>query len=232
MQIIYIVYGEGMSINIYHGSEVIVRQPRFGSGRAYNDFGLGFYCTEYREYAAEWAVSSGRNGFVSAYSLDTSGLRVINLCGPQYTALHWIYILLNYREFDIPSRMLQPAREYIGRWFPVDYQGCDCIAGYRADDVCFAFARDFLAGRMSYRSMNSYLRSSNASREFVLKSNRAFDRITFAGHEPALYRDSYPSGAARELAALKSAGTRSGKGDLFITDLIREEVKPYDARLR
>ena len=98
-----------MSINIYHGSEIIVRQPRFGAGRAYNDFGLGFYCTEYREHAAEWAVSSGRNGFVSAYSLDTSGLRVINLCGPQYTALHWIYILLNYREFDIPSRMLQPA---------------------------------------------------------------------------------------------------------------------------
>ena len=221
-----------MSINIYHGSEIIVRQPRFGAGRAYNDFGLGFYCTEYREHAAEWAVSSGRNGFVSAYSLDTSGLRVINLCGPQYTALHWIYILLNYREFDIPSRMLQPAREYIGRWFPVDYQGCDCIAGYRADDVCFAFARDFLAGRMSYRDMNSRLRSSNASREFVLKSNRAFDRITFAVHEPALYRDSYPPGAARELAALKSAGTRSGKGDLFITDLIREEVKPYDSRLR
>ena len=128
--------------------------------------------------------------------------------------------------------MLQPAREYIGRWFPVDYQGCDCIAGYRADDVCFAFARDFLAGRMSYRSMYSYLRSSNASREFVLKSNRAFDRITFTGHEPALYRDSYPSGAARELAALKGAGSQAGENDLFITDMIREEVKPYDARLR
>ena len=221
-----------MSINIYHGSEIIVRRPKFGSGRPYNDFGLGFYCTEYRQHAAEWAVSSGRNGFVSAYRLDTSGLRMINLCGPQYTALHWLYMLLNYREFDIPSPLSQQAREYINRWFSVDHQGCDCISGYRADDVCFAFARDFLAGRMSYQSLDAYLRSSSANREFVLKSNRAFDRITFTGHEPAVYRDIYPSGAARELAALKSAGRKSGRKDLFITDMINEEVKPYDARLR
>ena len=228
------MFWESMNTNIFHGSEIIVRQPRFGAGQAYNDFGLGFYCTEYREHAAEWAVSSGRNGFVSAYSLDTSGLRVINLCGPQYTALHWLYMLLNYREFDISSPLSQQAREYINRWFSVDHQGCDCIAGYRADDVCFAFARDFLMGRMSYSELDAHLKSSSANRQFVLKSNRAFDRITFTGHEPAICRDSYPAYAARELAALKKAGSvrTAGRRDLYITDMIREEVKPYDARLR
>lgn len=221
-----------MNINIYHGSVITVRKPKFGAGRAYNDFGLGFYCTEYKEYAAEWAVSSGRNGFVSSYSLDTSGLRVVNLCGPQYNALHWLHVLLNYREFDIPSPLSQQAREYINRYYSVDYQGCDCITGYRADDVCFFYARGFLSGRISYQSLDRQLRSSSANREFVLKSNRAFDRITFAGHEPALYRESYPSGAARELTALKSIGRPAGKKDLFITDMIREEVSPYDPRLR
>lgn len=220
-----------MSINIYHGSEKTVRQPKFGTGRAYNDFGLGFYCTEYREFAAEWAVASGRNGFVSAYTLDTAGLRIINLCGPQYNALHWLHVLLNYREFDIPSPLSQQAREYINRYYSLDYQGCDCIAGYRADDVCFAYAREFLSGRISWQRLDAYLRSSSANREFVLKSNRAFDRITFAGHEPALFRDSYPPGAARELAALKSMRRPAGKNDLFITDMIREEVRPYDTRL-
>ena len=108
-----------MSISIYHGSEITVRQPRFGVGGAYNDFGLGFYCTEYREYAAEWAVSSGRNGFVSAYALDTAGLRIINLCGPQYTAVHWLYILLNFREFDTAAPLSQQAREYINRYYSI-----------------------------------------------------------------------------------------------------------------
>ena len=221
-----------MSIKIYHGSDKIVKEPRFGTGRTYNDFGLGFYCTEYPEYAAEWAVSPGRNGFVSAYTLDTTGLRIINLCGPQYGTLHWLHVLLEYREFDTPAPLSQQAREYINRYFPVDYQGCDCIAGYRADDVCFTFARDFLSGKISYGSLSSYLRSSSANREFVLKSNRAFDRISFAGHEAALSKDSRPSYASRELAALKSVRASSGKNDLFITDLIREEVKPYDTRLR
>ena len=221
------VYG----MKIYHGSEIIVRQPRFGAGRAYNDFGLGFYCTEYREHAAEWAVSAGRNGFVSSYSLDTSGLRIINLCGPQYSALHWLHVLLNYREFDISSPLSRQAEEYINRWFAVDYQGCDCIAGYRADDVCFAFARGFLSGKLSYQRLDGYLRSSSANREFVLKSNRAFDRISFTGHEPALCRASYPVHAARELAALKSTGASAGKRELFIPDIIREEVRTYDSRL-
>lgn len=221
-----------MGIRIYHGSEIIVKQPRFGIGRAFNDFGLGFYCTEYKEHAAEWAAASGRNGFVSAYSLDTSGLRTINLCGPQYGTMHWLFMLLNYREFDIAAPLSQQAREYINRNFAVDYQGCDCIAGYRADDVCFAFARAFLSGSISVQSLSSYLRSSSANKEFVLKSNRAFDRISFAGHEPAIYSSSYPPCAARELAALKSIGSSHGAKELFITDMIREEVSPYDPRLR
>ena len=221
-----------MSIRIYHGSDRIVKEPRFGVGRAYNDFGLGFYCTEYPAHAAEWAVRPGRNGFVSAYTLDTSGLRIINLCGPQYNTLHWLHVLMEYREFDTPAPLSQQAREYINRNFAVDYQGCDCIVGYRADDVCFALARDFLSGRISYQSLTGHLRSSSANREFVLKSNRAFDRISFAGHEPALSAESRPAYASRELAALKSVRAATDERGLFITDMIREEVKPYDARLR
>ena len=88
---------------IYHGGIRIVRSPAFGTGQQYNDFGLGFYCTEYPQYAAEWAVGSGRNGFVSSYSIDTDGLRIINLCSSQYNPLHWLGLLFNYREFDLSS---------------------------------------------------------------------------------------------------------------------------------
>ena len=40
---------------IYHGSDHIVGLPKFGSGKSYNDYGLGFYCTETIELAKEWA---------------------------------------------------------------------------------------------------------------------------------------------------------------------------------
>ena len=138
-----------MERKIYHGSEHIVRRPEFGIGNAYNDFGLGFYCSESARGAASWAVGKHSNGFVSAYSLVTDRLRVIDLCSSAYTPLHWLAVLLNFREFDLSSETAYRAGEYISKYFSVDFQGSDCIIGYRADDVCFKFAQDFIAGRLS-----------------------------------------------------------------------------------
>ena len=221
-----------MDKKIYHGGDRIVRTPAFGTGRPYNDFGLGFYCTEFPQYAAEWATGSGRNGFVSSYSIDNDGLRVINLCSSQYTPLHWLGLLFSYREFDLSSDTAYRARDYINKYFSVDHQACDCIIGYRADNRCFMFAQDFLDAKLSYMSFRSAITGDDSNRQFVLKSNRAFDRIFFAGYEPALHESSFPAGRSRELKAMKSIKPSAGRNDFFITDLIEEEVRPYDTRLR
>lgn len=39
---------------IYHGSNKIIEKPLFGFGKTYNDYGLGFYCTEVLDMAKEW----------------------------------------------------------------------------------------------------------------------------------------------------------------------------------
>ena len=31
---------------IYHGSDKIIEKPVWGFGKTYNDYGLGFYCTQ------------------------------------------------------------------------------------------------------------------------------------------------------------------------------------------
>ena len=221
-----------MDKTIYHGGERIVRNPAFGTGRQYNDFGLGFYCSEYPQYAAEWAVGPGRNGFVSAYSIDSDGLRIINLCSSQYNPLHWLGLLFNYREFDLSSDTAYRAREYINKHFSIDNQASDCIVGYRADNRCFMFAQDFLDARLSYMSFRSALQGDDSNRQFVLKSNRAFDRIIFTGYEPALRDTFFPVRRSRELKYMKSLKPSAGGNDFFITDLIEGEIKPYDTRLR
>ena len=43
-------------MRIYHGSKDIIKIPLYGYGKKYNDYGLGFYCTENIELAKEWAV--------------------------------------------------------------------------------------------------------------------------------------------------------------------------------
>lgn len=220
-----------MERKIYHGSEHIVRKPEFGTGNAYNDFGLGFYCSESARGAAGWAVGKKRNGFVSAYNINTDRLRIINLCGPQYTPLHWLAVLFNFREFDLSSQTARMAREYINKYFNVDFQGSDCIIGYRADDVCYKFAQDFIDGKLSYQRLRSYLSESDSSRQFVLKSNRAFESISFAGYEPALYDDYYAEDYAKEIRAIRSSKPRIGKNDLFIGRMIEEEINVYDSRI-
>ena len=221
-----------MSMRIYHGAKQIVREPRFGIGRSYNDFGLGFYCTENEERAGEWAVSATDNGFVSVYALNDSGLRIIDLASSQYTILHWLSLLMNYRVFDSSSSMLHLAGEYIARNFPVDYQNCDCIAGYRADDVSFTLAQLFLNNELSFQELRRHLTSGELGTQFVLKSNRAFERISYVGYTAASSKEIYPEKASRQMSVLQSAYKKAGAPGLYISDLINEEVKAYDARLQ
>ena len=84
------------NITIYHGSEKIIENPTFGGGRKNNDFGIGFYCTESKELAKEWAVSSLRDGFANRYILDTEYLNILNLNSPDYTILNWIAVLASF----------------------------------------------------------------------------------------------------------------------------------------
>ncbi|MBQ6622688.1 MAG: DUF3990 domain-containing protein [Mogibacterium sp.] len=224
---------------IYHGSPRIVKSPKFGTGRPFNDFGFGYYCTEDPALAREWAVARGSDGFVNRYTIETDGLRVLNLNSPEYCVLHWLAVLLDNREFDASSSADYQAREYLRATFATGIQGFDCIIGYRADDVNFTFAQDFLNGRITVRQLRDALRASGLGRQFVLKSNRAFDRILFDGYETVRHPEVFPAGAARELKALRvyeravsAQSTVPAEDDLRITQILSEEVKPYDPRLR
>ena len=54
---------------LYHGSQRIVSKPQFGQGKIYNDYGRGFYCTEDKELAKEWACPAADDGFANSYEL-------------------------------------------------------------------------------------------------------------------------------------------------------------------
>lgn len=236
---------------IYHGSSQIVRTPKFGTGTSANDYGLGFYCTESPSLAGEWAVGMSSDGFINTYTIETDGLRIINLNSPEYCILHWLAVLLSFREFDADSSAAYQAREYIRSTFGADYQNCDCIIGFRADDCNFWFAQSFLAGDISYRELNDAVRLSDTGRQFVIKSNRAFDRILFNGYTIAGSSDYYPAAMARERKAVAEfaarrmqvsrggSSARTGKAEkaarsskeLYAGDIVNERIRAYDSRL-
>ena len=79
---------------IYHGSENIIELPEYGKGKPYNDYGLGFYCTEYIDLAKEWACDDKHGGYANKYTLDTEFMNILNLNSPDYTILNWIAVLV------------------------------------------------------------------------------------------------------------------------------------------
>lgn len=221
---------------IYHGSKDIIEKPKFGKGKPYNDYGLGFYCTENLALAKEWAVDIGRDGYANIYEIDDSRLSVLNLNDEQYTILHWLAILLENRHFDSPSSLSHEAKEYILNNFSVDYESYDVIIGYRADDSYFSFAQDFLNGTISYRQLNNAMHLGNLGQQFVLKSKKAFDLISFIGYENASFNEWYSRKENRDKAARRdyfdTEKNKRLRGDIYITQIIDEEMNGNDARLR
>mgnify|MGYP003413050188 CR=1 FL=1 len=56
---------------IYHGSINIIKEPIYGYGKKYNDYGLGFYCKEKIWHARGWACSNSvTNGYSNKYEID------------------------------------------------------------------------------------------------------------------------------------------------------------------
>ena len=221
---------------LYHGSANIIEKPVFGSGKKYNDYGLGFYCTDSIEMAKEWGVSLNQNGYANCYELDCTGLTILDLNDSKYCILHWLAVLLKNREFDSTSALAAEAKEYLLKNFLVNYEEYDAIIGYRADDSYFSFAQDFVNGTISFRQLNNAMYLGKLGQQFVLKSKEAFDRVKFTGYETAEYDIWYQKKMLRDKTARReyfdAERNKRQRGDIYIMQIMDEEMKADDLRLR
>jgi len=221
---------------LYHGSSNIIEKPICGYGKAYNDYGLGFYCTDSIEMAKEWGVSKERDGYANCYELDCTGLSILDLNHSRYCILHWLAVLLKNREFDIPSALALEAKEYLLKHFLVPYEEYDAIIGYRADDSYFSFAQDFINGTISYRQLSNAMHLGNLGQQFVLKSKEAFERLEYKGYEAAEADVWYQKKMLRDKTARREyfdvERNKRQRGDIYMLQIMDEEMKADDLRLR
>lgn len=221
---------------LYHGSKDIIEKPIYGQGKKYNDYGLGFYCTDNIELAKEWGTSFERSGYANRYQIDCTELKILDLNDDKYCILHWLAILLSNREFDTPAGLALEAKEFLKKNFMLDYKKYDIIKGYRADDSYFSFAQDFINGTISYRQLNNAMYLGKLGIQYVLKSKEAFNRIVFDGYEEAEYKEWYAKKMKRDKSARREyfdvERNRRQRGDIYITQILDEEMSPDDKRLR
>lgn len=222
-------------MRLYHGSENIIEKPVYGKGAHYNDYGKGFYCTENIELAKEWACAKQKNGYANIYDLDLSELNVLSLNSGSYNILNWLAILADNRTYWQNGSIAEPAKNYIKENFLPDISTYDVIIGYRADDSYFSFAQDFVSGVISLQKLAQAMRLGKLGEQIVLKSPKAFAQIQFAGYENADAEEYYIKKNEREREARRqyrrNKKEKADVNELFILDIMREEIKNGDARL-
>ena len=218
---------------IYHGSKDIIKKPEFGKGNTKNDYGLGFYCTENKELAKEWACSNNEtNGYSNKYEIDLSVYKVLDIRDEKYSILNWMALLLKFRTFDIINPIAFQAKEYIINNFYINIDEYDVIIGYRADDSYFSFAKDFINNTISIQQLAEAMSLGELGIQIVLKSKKVFDELKFINYELAESNEYYVKRVSRDKKAREKYLYDYRKNliseGIFIMDIIRKGLKNGD----
>lgn len=222
-------------IILYHGSPDIIEKPEYGKGKAYNDYGMGFYCTERLELAKEWACSENVDGYANRYEIDTVGLAILNLSAENYTILNWLALLMQHRRARLSTPIARRGRDYLLQNFLPQYENYDVIVGYRADDSYFSFARSFVSNEISLKQLGYAMKLGKLGEQSVLKTPKAFNAIHFLDYTVADNTVYYAKRKARDDEVREAYQKELENEDLngiFMRDIIREEMTPNDPRLR
>ena len=226
----------GGKLTIYHGSQKLIQQPVYGEGNVRNDYGLGFYCTENVNLAKEWACTEENSGYANCYQLDLGGLTILDLSDHRYHILNWLSLLLQNRVFKISNDLAAEGKEYMLDTFLPEYEEKDIIIGYRADDSYFSFANAFLNNTLSLAQLEKAMYLGRLGEQIVLKSKKAFEQISFTEIIPAEKEIYYPMKTARDKEAREAyrreRSNRRASDAVYLIDILREEWKSDDSRLR
>ena len=221
---------------VYHGSDHIIETPLYNGSKRSNDYGYGFYTTENKELAMEWACSDNRDGFANIYELNTDGLHILNLNDSQYCILNWLAVLTKYRSYWQSGSVAEEAKNYLQKNFFVDPSGYDIVIGYRADDSYFSFAQDFVSGAISLRKLSEAMRLGKLGEQVVLKSEKSFSQIRFIDAEAAAAEIYFEKKSIRDRDARRayrlSRKEAENINELYMLDIMREEIRNGDPRLR
>ncbi|HKM28601.1 MAG TPA: DUF3990 domain-containing protein [Anaerovoracaceae bacterium] len=222
-------------IKIYHGSQKIIERPVLGAGNPNNDYGLGFYCTESIELAKEWSCTDQADGYVNEYMLDMDDIDMLDLSDSQYHILNWLAILLANRTFKLEGSPAVLGREYIISTFMPEYKKYDAVKGYRADDSYFSFATSFLNNGISLSQLSDAMYLGDMGNQIVLRSDLAFDHLSYLGNTPADRKIYYPKRAARDESARRAF--REARNDfkddgVFLIDILRGRWQNDDPRIQ
>lgn len=162
-------------ITVFHGSDHIIKEPRYLGGKTDNDYGNGFYTTEYEERARSWATLNGdpEKSVVNEYTLALENLEALNL--NEKGVLAWIAEVVANRGINEENAAIV-GEELVKRYRP-DTTDADIIIGYRADDSYTQVLEAFLLNQINLYEVEKLFYKGSLGNQIFLKSEKAFKEI-------------------------------------------------------
>lgn len=148
-------------MELFHGSNVVVDQPKIITDGYYKDFGYGFYCTNLEKQAKRWALVKQHGHVVNVYDyLENKSLNT--LVFDEMTD-EWLDFVVDCR-----------------RGIEHDY---DIVEGPMADDQIWNFVEGFMDGRVSRDAFWELVKFNYPTHQIVFCTQKALDTLIFEGSD-------------------------------------------------
>ena len=142
---------------LYHGSNIVVRQPKILTNGYYKDFGYGFYCTIYEKQAKRWALTKRKGHIVNVYAYQSN--TNLNIKHFEGMTEEWLQFVVDCR-----------------RGIRHTY---DIVEGAMADDTIWDYIEDYMAGRISKSAFWELVKFKYPTHQIVFCTENALKSLCF-----------------------------------------------------
>lgn len=144
---------------LYHGSNVIVQNPKVLANGHYKDFGYGFYCTNIEKQAKKWALVKRKKHIVNIY--DYKENQELKICHFKEMTEDWLDFVVNCR-----------------KGIEHDY---DIVEGPMADDTIWDYVEDFTRGNISRNAFWELVKFKYPTHQIVFCTQDALLTLQYEG---------------------------------------------------
>ena len=146
---------------VYHGSNVVVQNPKILINGYYKDFGYGFYCTNFLKQAKRWA-------------LTRKGASVVNYY--HYTKNEKLKIQVFKEMTDEWLEFVVACRRGIEHNF-------DIVEGPMADDQVWDYVEQYVSGEISKTAFWELVKFRYPTHQIAFCTESALKMLVFKGSE-------------------------------------------------
>lgn len=146
---------------IYHGSNVIVSEPKIMINGHYKDFGYGFYCTNIEKQAKRWALTKRGASVVNSYVYTPA--ENLKVCIFSEMTEEWLQFVVDCR-----------------RGIEHKY---DIVEGPMADDQIWDYVEDYMAGSITKEAFWELVKFKYPTHQIVFCTETALQTLHFEESE-------------------------------------------------